>query len=139
MTHCFPMTTTPTTAQHTLSALLKSLKLSHMLRQSSELEQQALQQNWTHSQFLLALCEHEHTQRSHARIQRALHEAHFPPAKTLSNYSISLAVHPSMLLLFIQLAQDYPSGSTAAIIFYFFGSLRRRQNSPRRCHWTFSR
>jgi DNA replication protein DnaC len=76
-----------------------------MLRQWSELEQQALEQNWTHSQFLLALCEHEHNQRSYARIQRALHDAHLPPAKALSNYDFSRcpSLNPAT---FSQLAQD---------------------------------
>jgi DNA replication protein DnaC len=57
-----------------------------MKHQWQELERQALQQGWTHAQFLLALCEHEATQRYQARIQRSLKEARLPPAKTLSNF-----------------------------------------------------
>lgn len=76
-----------------------------MLQQWSDLEQQALQQNWTYSQFLLALCEHEQTQRYQARIQKALKEAHLPPAKALSNYDFTrcASLNPATLT---QMAQD---------------------------------
>lgn len=99
------MTPTSTTTQQTLSTLLKSLKLSHMLQQWSDLERQALQQSWTHAQFLQALCEHEQTQRYQSRVQRALKEAHLPPAKALSNYEFARCPSLNPVTL-TQLAQD---------------------------------
>lgn len=97
------LTTTPTNP--TLSSLLKDLKLPHMLQQWPDLEQQALQQSWTHAQFLLALCELELTQRYQARIQRALKDAHLPPAKALSNFDFARcrSFNPAELM---HLAQD---------------------------------
>jgi DNA replication protein DnaC len=76
-----------------------------MLQQWPDLERQALQQSWTHAQFLLALCEHELAQRYQARIQRALKEAQLPPAKALSNFEFGRApaLNPATLT---QLAQD---------------------------------
>lgn len=76
-----------------------------MLQQWSDLERQALQQSWTHSQFLLALCEHEFSQRYQARIHRALKEALLPPAKALSNYDFARCPSLNPATLF-QLAQD---------------------------------
>jgi DNA replication protein DnaC len=57
-----------------------------MNRSWQELERTALQQGWTHAQFLLALCEYEATQRYQVRVQRALKEAHLPPAKAMSHF-----------------------------------------------------
>ena len=76
-----------------------------MNRQWQALEHEALKQNWTHAQFLLALCEHESTQRYHARIQRALKEAKLPPAKALSNFEFERCktLNPATVN---QLAQD---------------------------------
>jgi DNA replication protein DnaC len=76
-----------------------------MLQQWSDLERQALQQSWTYSQFLLALCEYEQAQRYQTRIHRALNEAQLPPAKALSNYDFAHcpSLNPATL---IQLAQD---------------------------------
>ena len=76
-----------------------------MNRQWQALEHEALKKNWTHAQFLLALCEHESTQRYHARIQRALKEARLPPAKALSNFEFERCktLNPATVS---QLAQD---------------------------------
>lgn len=100
-----PIPPTATTAMETLSLLLKSLKLPYMKQQWQELERQALQQGWTHAQFLLALCEVEATQRYQARVQRALKDAHLPPAKAFSNFDFSRCpgVHQPTIM---QLSQD---------------------------------
>jgi DNA replication protein DnaC len=76
-----------------------------MKQQWQELERQALQQGWTHAQFLLVLCEVEATQRYQARVQRALKEAHLPPAKAFSNFDFSRCpgVHQPTVM---QLSQD---------------------------------
>ncbi|WP_322743802.1 IS21-like element helper ATPase IstB [Vasconcelosia minhoensis] len=99
------MTPTPTTAKETLSALLKHLKLSHMNHHWQALERQALEQSWSHAQFLLALCEHEASQRYHSRIQPALKEAKLPPAKAISNFDFSRCPNLNQATL-AQLSQD---------------------------------
>ena len=69
------------------------------------MERQALQQQWTHAQFLLNLCEYEATQRYQIRIQRAIKDAQLPAAKTLANFDFSRCptLKPATLS---QLAQD---------------------------------
>ena len=54
MTNCSaPLPQTPPT--ESVNLLLKSLRLPHMHHQWQELERQALQQQWTYAQFLLAI------------------------------------------------------------------------------------
>jgi DNA replication protein DnaC len=64
------------------------------------LERQALQQGWTHAQFLLALCDHEAAQRYQSRVERGLKEAQLPPAKTFSNFDFARcsALNPAPLM-----------------------------------------
>lgn len=83
--------TTPSSASpyQTLSIHLKSLRLSHMLTQWETLEHQAMQNQWSYAQFLLALCEIEVDRRWSQRLKRALNEAQFPSAKTLSTFDWS--------------------------------------------------
>lgn len=57
-----------------------------MLTHWESLEQQAMQQNWSYAQFLLALCELEETRRWSLRLQRALKDAQLPSSKTLVNF-----------------------------------------------------
>lgn len=94
-----------TTAIETLSLLLKALRLPYIHQQWQELERQALQQGWTHAQFLLAVCEHEATQRYQTRVERALKDAQLPPAKAFSNFDFARCAtfNPAQVM---QLAQD---------------------------------
>lgn len=94
-----------TSAIESLSLLLKSLRLPHIHKQWQELERQALQQGWTHAQFLLAVCEHEATQRYQSRVERALKDAQLPPAKAFSNFDFARCapLNPATVM---QLAQD---------------------------------
>jgi len=104
MTNCSaPLPQTPPT--ESVNLLLKSLRLPHMHHHWQELERQALQQQWTYAQFLLAVCEYEATQRYQSRVQRALKDAHLPPAKALSNFDFDRCptLNPAAV---IQLAQD---------------------------------
>lgn len=104
MTNC-SVPLAQTTAIESLNLLLKSLRLPHIHHQWQELERQALQQGWTHAQFLLAVCEYEATQRYQSRVHRALKEAQLPPAKALSNFDFSRCptLNPASVM---QLAQD---------------------------------
>lgn len=72
-----------------LGGHLKQLRLSHMLSHWEDLQHQAMQEQWSYAQFLLALCELEVERRWQLRLKRALKEAHFPGSKTLSNFDWS--------------------------------------------------
>ena len=72
-----------------LSLQLKHLRLSHMLSHWETIEQQAMRENWSYAQFLLALCQLETQRRKALRLQRALTEAQLPNAKTVSNFDWS--------------------------------------------------
>jgi DNA replication protein DnaC len=69
-----------------LSLHLKRLRLPHMLNYWETLEHQAMQEQWSYAQFLLALCELEVDRRWSLRLKRALQEAQLPVAKTVSNF-----------------------------------------------------
>jgi DNA replication protein DnaC len=60
-----------------------------MLSHWETLEHQAVQEQWSYAQFLLALCEMEVERRWSQRLKRALSEAQFPSAKTLSTFEWS--------------------------------------------------
>ena len=72
-----------------LSTHLKKLRLSHMLSHWEDLQHQAMQEQWSYAQFLLALCELEVERRWQLWLKRTLKEAHFPGSKTLSNFDFS--------------------------------------------------
>lgn len=60
-----------------------------MLSQWEPIEHQAMQEQWSYAQFLLALCELEVNRRWSVRLKRTLQEAQLPNAKTLSNFNWS--------------------------------------------------
>lgn len=60
-----------------------------MLTHWETLEHQAMQKQWSYAQFLLALCEIEVERHWSQRVKRALNEAQFPSAKTLSTFDWS--------------------------------------------------
>jgi DNA replication protein DnaC len=76
-----------------LSLHLKRLRLPHMLNHWETLEHQAMQEQWSYAQFLLALCELEVDRRWSLRLKRALQEAQLPVAKTVSNFEWSHLPH----------------------------------------------
>ncbi|MEL7476352.1 MAG: IS21-like element helper ATPase IstB [Cyanobacteria bacterium J06555_12] len=80
------MTQSNPRTQQTLPLLLKSLRLSHMLKHWPSLEKQASEQGWSYGQFLAALCEHEQALRYHNRVQRYLKQAQLPPGKSLTTF-----------------------------------------------------
>lgn len=107
MTPSSPQTTTAATLSpyQSLSVLLKQLRLSHMLNHWESIETQALQEQWSYAQFLLALCELEAQRRSKGRLKRTLSEAQLPAAKSFSNFDFSHCsqFNPAPLM---QLADD---------------------------------
>ena len=58
-----------------LSEHLKTLRLSHMLNHWQTFENQAMQEQWSYAQFLLALCDLEVNRRWSLRLKRNLEEA----------------------------------------------------------------
>jgi len=60
-----------------------------MLNHWEALEHQAMQEQWSYAQFLLALCETEIERRWSQRLKRALNEAQVPNAKTLVTFDWS--------------------------------------------------
>lgn len=72
-----------------LEILLKSLRLSFMAEQWQELEQQAIVQGWSYSQYLRFLCEHEQTGRDDRRLQRYLKNSKLPAGKSLVNFDFA--------------------------------------------------
>ena len=71
-----------------------------MLRQWEALEHQAMQEQWSYAQFLLALCETEVERRWSQRLKRSLNEAQLPSAKTLATFDWShlKAFNPAPLM-----------------------------------------
>jgi DNA replication protein DnaC len=76
-----------------------------MHRQWQELETRAIHEGWSHSQFLLALCEIEQQQRYASRVQRFLRESGLQGAKSLSNFDFTCCPTVKKGLI-LQLAQD---------------------------------
>jgi DNA replication protein DnaC len=60
-----------------------------MLNHWETLEHQAMQEQWSYAQFLLALCETEIERRWSQRLKRGLTEAQLPSAKTLATFDWS--------------------------------------------------
>jgi DNA replication protein DnaC len=65
-----------------LPVLLKELKLPAFSRHYSAYQQQAVDQAWSYSQFLAALCEQEVAQRFQSRVQNWTREAKLPAGKS---------------------------------------------------------
>jgi len=92
MTNCSdppPLNPPPLSPLQTLTLVLKRLKLTHFLSEWQTIEHQATQENWSYSQFLLALAEGEASRRDQARIARALTEAQLPYGKSWSNFEFA--------------------------------------------------
>lgn len=76
-----------------------------MQSQWQSFEEKAISSGWSHSQFLLALCEYEETQRYQLRVQRFLKEAQLPPGKAISNFDFGRCSTLEQTTL-LQLAAD---------------------------------
>jgi len=75
--------------EESLEILLKALRLPFMAEQWQELEQQAISEGWSYSQYLCCLCEQEQTGRDNRRLQRNLKNAKLPVGKTLANFDFA--------------------------------------------------
>lgn len=99
------VTTVTTSPYQQLRALLKQLKLTHMLTHWEATESRALQQQWSYAQFLLTLCQQEADRRQQMRLKRATKEAQLPAVKSLTSFEFTHCpdFNPAPLM---QLADD---------------------------------
>jgi DNA replication protein DnaC len=76
-----------------------------MLQHLPVLEQQAIQNNWSYTQFLSSLCDFELSHRQENRFQRLLQESQLPNGKTFTSFDFTHcpSLQPAPIL---QLAQD---------------------------------
>ena len=74
--------------------LLKQLRLARFRSHWQSLASQAEAEDWSHSQFLYALCEQEAEQRQLSRQQRLLRAAHLPWSKALADYDPAGRIAP---------------------------------------------
>jgi DNA replication protein DnaC len=104
------------TTEMVLTDNLKTLNLSHMLRQLEPLLRQAREQSLDYSDFLLSLTEIEMEGRAENRLKRRLREAKFPLLKTLETFDYQAAPGLDRRLLH-QLASGAYIGQHRNIIF----------------------
>lgn len=69
-----------------LPMLLKQLRLPTMSRLWEDLNKEAMQQGWSPTRYLAALCEHELADRDNRRLTRRMSEAELPRGKTLATF-----------------------------------------------------
>lgn len=69
-----------------LPMLLKQLRLPTMSRLWEDLNKEAMQQGWSPTRYLAALCEHELADRDNRRLTRRMAEAALPRGKTLATF-----------------------------------------------------
>jgi len=97
------------TTEMVLTDNLKTLNLSHMLRQLEPQLRQAREQSLDYSDFLLSLTEIEMEGRAENRLKRRLREAKFPLLKTLDTFDCQAALGLDRRLLHQLASGDYIS------------------------------
>jgi DNA replication protein DnaC len=73
-----------------LPLLLKQLHLPTMNRLWEDLNKEAIEQGWTPTRYLAALCEHELSYRTNKRLACRMTEARFPKGKSLATFDFSV-------------------------------------------------
>ena len=92
-----------------LDSLLKRLSLANARRTWRSLLERAENEGWSCRQFLGVLASEEVAQRQQTRIQRAVHQAHFPFLKTIDDFDFSLQSSLRLQLLGTYLAPEFVS------------------------------
>lgn len=69
-----------------LPILLKELRLSAFIKQCDSMAQKAINEGWSHQEYIVNLCEQESALRYERRIKRMIRESKLPPAKSLSSF-----------------------------------------------------
>jgi len=69
-----------------LPMLLKQLRLPTMSRLWKEMNTEAVEQGWTPTRYLKALCEHELSDRDNRKLARYMAESQLPRGKTLETF-----------------------------------------------------
>ncbi len=72
-----------------LESYLKQLRLPCFVQSYQSLAQEAARTNLSYERYLLALAQEEVTSRDAHRIERAIHQAHFPVLKDLADFDWS--------------------------------------------------
>ena len=75
------------TYEATLALQLKELKLSAFRTNWENLQQSAIQNNYSYGEYLSHLCQLEMTSRASTRLKRRISESKLPKNKTLSNFN----------------------------------------------------
>lgn len=73
----------------TLPLLLKQLKLTTIGRHWEPFLQQAQDKDWSHAEYLAALCEQELAERYSRRVARQAKESHLPLGKSLASFDFT--------------------------------------------------
>ena len=77
-----------------LPLLLRSLRLPTMGNVWQELLAQAEDEQWSHTRYLTALCEHEANERESRRIARYIRESALPASKSLASFDFKAEMLP---------------------------------------------
>ena len=77
------------TYEATLALQLKELKLSAFRTNWENLQQSAIQNNYSYGEYLSHLCQLEMTSRASTRLKRRISESKLPKNKTLSNFNFA--------------------------------------------------
>jgi DNA replication protein DnaC len=122
------------TTEMVLTDNLKTLNLSHMLRQLEPQLRQAREQSLDYSDFILSLTEIELEGRAENRLKRRLREAKFPLLKTLDTFDYQAAPGLDRRLLH-QLASGAYISQHRNVIFLGKSGARARPTWPRAWAW----
>ena len=72
-----------------LPVLLKTLRLSVIYNAWESVATKAIDDQWSHQQYLAELCDREAAERYRKKIQRFIRESQLPPGKSLSGFDFS--------------------------------------------------
>jgi len=106
-------------SEETLPLLLKQLGLSTMLEHFAAMQQEAIEQGWSHAHYLALLAEKEVARRYQRRVARHTKEAKLPPGKTLATFVFDRA--PSINHAAVQALADNDSWVRQAHNIVIFG------------------
>lgn len=114
-----------------LTNMLTELRLSGFKRHLDSLEAQAIEQQWSHHDFLAKLCEHELAQRYQSRVSSWRKESALNIAKSLNN--LDLSIYTTEVSQRIQKLQGNTEWARQASNVILFGRFWRGQIAS--CQW----
>jgi DNA replication protein DnaC len=99
-----------------LEAGLRRLNLPTIRRRCTEVQEQAIRESWSYSEYLERLVEEEVTHRQETRIARATHRAHFPFLKTLEEFDFTFQKSIQRRALGPYLGPELVSGGRSLVL-----------------------